>query len=114
MRVELRSTVARKYTCLAVFALLALTISCSESPKSPAFVAQIPREAVSDKDAQTIAVDAYIYFYPLITMDITRRVSVNTDPLKKAGFGPAGEFHHIREYPPVTFREVVRPTFDTL
>ena len=28
--------------------------------------------AITEQEAQSIAVDAYIYFYPLVTMDVTR------------------------------------------
>jgi hypothetical protein len=71
-------------------------------------------ERISEKDAQEIAREAYIYFYPLVTMDVTRLVSINTEPGKKPGFGPEGMFHHLRSYPTAEFREVVRPNFDTL
>lgn len=71
-------------------------------------------EAVDARTAREIGIEAYHYLYPLVTMELTRRVSVNQDPAKKAGFGPAGVFHHLRSYPSVEFREVVRPNFDTL
>jgi hypothetical protein len=29
--------------------------------------------AIGDQEAQEIAVDAYVYFYPLVTLDVTRR-----------------------------------------
>jgi hypothetical protein len=61
-----------------------------------------------------IAVEAYHYFYPLITMDITRRVTTHYEAGKKPGMGPMNQFHHMRAFPTVDFREVVRPNFDTL
>jgi hypothetical protein len=64
--------------------------------------------------AKAIAVEAYIYTYPLVTMDVTRRVMTNLAPGVKAGIGPIGMFHHFRTYPPAEFRDVVRPNFDTL
>ena len=64
--------------------------------------------------AKAIAVEAYVYTYPLVMMDVTRRLMTNLPAGKKAGMGPANLFHHFREYPAADFREVVRPNFDTL
>jgi len=64
--------------------------------------------------AKAIAMEAYIYTYPLVTMDVTRRVMSNLPAGVKEGTGPANMFHHLRTYPPAEFREVVRPNFDTL
>jgi hypothetical protein len=41
---------------------------------------------VGPKEAQAIAVDAYLYFYPLVTMDLTRRQLTNVEP-GRAGLG---------------------------
>ena len=35
---------------------------------------------VSSEEAHAIGVDAYLYFYPLITMDLTRRQLTNVEP----------------------------------
>src|SRR5262245_41534450 len=69
---------------------------------------------VSEQLAYEIGIDAYIYLYPLITMDVTRRQATNIEPGKMVGRGPMNAFTHIRAYPEATFREVVRPNFDTL
>jgi hypothetical protein len=65
-------------------------------------------------DLRTLGYEAFIYFYPLVTMDVTRKQFVNTPEGTKPGFGPANTFHHIRAYPGADFRAVVRPNFDTL
>jgi hypothetical protein len=69
---------------------------------------------ISTEEAYEIGTEAYVYLYPLITMDVTRRLSTNIEAGKKPAFGPAGMFHHLRAYPDAKFREVVRPNFDTL
>jgi len=69
---------------------------------------------LTPEQAKAIAVEAYVYTYPLVTMDVTRRVMSNVPAGVKAGIGPMGMFHHVRTYPPVEFRDVVRPNFDTL
>jgi hypothetical protein len=65
-------------------------------------------------DAYEIGVEAYIYFYPLVLMDATRRAATNIEPDKMPGLGPMNMFHHFREFPTAGFRTVVRPNFDTL
>jgi hypothetical protein len=74
--------------------------------------AQAPQ--LSQQEANEIAVEAYIYFYPLITMDVTRRQVTNIEPGKMLGRGPMNTFTQMRTFPPADFREVVRPNFDTL
>jgi hypothetical protein len=65
-------------------------------------------------DLRTLSYEAALYFYPLVTMDITRLQSINTAAGTKPGFGPPNEFHHLRAFPSADFRTVVRPNFDTL
>lgn len=60
------------------------------------------------------AVDAYIYFYPLVTMDVTRRQLTNVAPNTVPMRGPMNTFVSVRAYPAADMREVVRPNFDTL
>ncbi len=67
-----------------------------------------------EQEAYEIAVEAYVYLYPLITMDVTRRVTTNLPAGVKEGVGPMNAFHHLRAFPPAEFRDVVRPNFDTL
>ncbi|MGZ8097032.1 MAG: DUF1254 domain-containing protein [Methylosarcina sp.] len=71
-------------------------------------------EQVSEQEAYEIGVEAYIYFYPLISMDVTRRITTNYVAGEKPGMGPMNAFHHMRAFPSADFREVIRPNFDTL
>jgi len=63
-------------------------------------------------DLRTLSYEAFIYFYPLVTMDVTRLQSINrtSGPLAAV----PNEFVHVRQYPAADFRAVVRPNFDTL
>jgi hypothetical protein len=61
-----------------------------------------------------IAQEAYVYLYPLILMDMTRKQLINIDPKVNPIGGPANAFTHIRAFPPADMRVVVRPNFDTL
>jgi hypothetical protein len=67
-----------------------------------------------EQEVGTIGVEAYVYLYPLLLMDITRRQMTNLEGGIKPGFGPVNAFQHVREFPPAEFRAVVRPNFDTL
>lgn len=71
-------------------------------------------QGISQQEAHDIGVEAYLYFYPLVTMDITRKQLTNIEPGKEAGKGPMNMFNNLPEYPPANFRDVVRPNFDTL
>lgn len=69
---------------------------------------------LNEQDILAIGIEAYHYFYPLVLMDITRRVLSNYAPDAKPGMGLMNSFHHMPTFPPAGFREVVRPNFDTL
>ena len=73
-----------------------------------------PTPPVTEAEEQAIAVDAYVYFYPLITMDVTRKQFTNIEAGKEFGKGPMNTFSNIPAYPPGDFKGVVRPNFDTL
>jgi hypothetical protein len=68
----------------------------------------------SEQDVHDIGVEAYIYLYPLVLMDVTRRQSVNSEAGKVIGRGPMNGFTQVRAFPPADFKDVVRPNFDTL
>jgi hypothetical protein len=70
--------------------------------------------ALTAEQAEAIGIDAYIYFYPLLTMDITRKQFTNIPAGKEFGKGPMNTFANLPEYPPGDFKGVVRPNFDTL
>ena len=71
-------------------------------------------QGLTEAEAQAIATDAYIYFYSLVTMDVTRRQFTNIEPGKELGKGPMNMFNNVPVYPPANFKGVVRPNFDTL
>lgn len=60
-----------------------------------------------------IATDAYIFGYPLVTMEMTRRVITNV-AAPVGTRGPMGSVIKLREYPNASFRDVTAPNADTL
>lgn len=60
-----------------------------------------------------LAVQAYIFGYPLVTMEMTRRIITNV--AEPGGVrGPMGHIIKARSYPDASFRDVTAPNADTL
>src|SRR5262245_22322184 len=55
-------------------------------------------------ETETIAQEAYIYFYPLVLMDVSRKHFTNIEADKMFARGPMNTFAHARTFPPATFR----------
>jgi hypothetical protein len=70
--------------------------------------------ALSAADAQAIANEAYLYLYPLVTMEITRQQLTNVPPGTSPIGGPMNTFANVATFPSPDMRVVVRPNFDTL
>jgi hypothetical protein len=73
-----------------------------------------PAERISSEQAHNIGVDAYIYLYPLLSVDITRKQSTNIEAGKEFAKGPMNTFVSVPAYPPADLKLVVRVNFDTL
>ena len=80
---------------------------------APCANAQAGAPAIPEAEARSIAVDAYIYFYPLVSMDLTRKQLINMPPGTGLG-GPMNTFDNIPAFPAADMKAVVRPNFDTL
>ena len=68
---------------------------------------------VSEQEAKQIGVEAYIYGYSLVTMEMTRRVMTNV-AAPEAQKAPVGQFARLREYPTPANKDVTAPNADTL
>ena len=116
----------RKFTLLAAAAALALSLGgCGkqEEAKVEKAVAEVKTKAedaakaaaaaAKELEMREAAIDAYVYAYPLVTMEITRRVMTNVE--KAAGSkAPMGQFARLRNYPAVDDHSVTAPNADTL
>ena len=70
-------------------------------------------ERITEEDARSIGVQAYLYLYPLVTMDLTRKQLTNVE--RPEGIHtPINTFASLAEYPSAEMKVVVRPNFDTL
>ena len=69
--------------------------------------------ATGEEEALRIGTAAYIYGYPLVTMEMTRRVMTNVATPQDT-HAPMGQFFLSRKYPDASFRDVTAPNADTL
>jgi hypothetical protein len=90
-------------SALAVGILGMLVVMCSAATE----------DKLSEDEALQLGTEAYIYGYPLVTMEITRRVMTNAANVEGLR-GPMGQFVNAREYPSAAFRDVTAPNADTL
>ena len=70
-------------------------------------------QAAKELEARETAIDAYIYAYPMVTMEITRRVMTNVAK-PEGSKAPMGQFARLRNYPAVDDHSVTAPNADTL
>jgi hypothetical protein len=107
---------ARTIRLSALAAFTSMVVASAPASGAPASgaPASSAEATVTEEEAHAIGVDAYLYFYPLVIMDVTRKQSTNIEPGKAFGRGPMNLFTSVREYPPGDFRGVVRVNFDTL
>src|SRR5205814_5473266 len=101
MRITKRTFLTRSLTC---FTIAAGSLHVGLASKA---------ESISSEEAHAIAVDAYLYFYPFVTMDITRKQLTNVERVEGI-HARMNTFANIPAYPTADMREVVRPNFDTL
>jgi hypothetical protein len=73
-----------------------------------------PPVSESRFDPHQLGVEAYLYLYPLVTMEVSRRQVTNVAAGQLPGRAPVGQFAHIPAFPAADFKAVVRPNFDTL
>ena len=70
-------------------------------------------DALSGVEEFPLAIEAYTYLYPLVTMEMTRRVMTNV-VAPEATRAPMGQFLKVRSYPDASYRDVTAPNADTL
>jgi hypothetical protein len=61
-----------------------------------------------------VAVSAYLYAYPLISMEMARRISTNVADVRQFAKAPMNQFANVPAFPDATYTDIVRPNADTL
>jgi hypothetical protein len=88
-------------------ALSALSMSALRAEDGPLF------GMVEGAEDFWLATDAYIYGYPLVTVEMTRRIATNVASLQGTR-GPMGQIINFRQYPDASYRDVTAPNADNL
>ncbi|WP_432431219.1 DUF1254 domain-containing protein [Methylocella silvestris] len=70
-------------------------------------------DLIESTEEFALAVEAYAFGYPLVTMEMTRRVITNV-AAPVGTKGPMGQVIKLRQYPDAKFRDVTAPNADTL
>ena len=68
---------------------------------------------IGKDEAFAVGVEAYIYGYPLVTMEMTRRLMTNVSA-PQGKLAPMGQFANLRTYPSPSDKAVTAPNADTL
>jgi hypothetical protein len=106
---------ARKYLALFVTAIMLMGGCATQQTKElkPDAAQQASADKAKEDEARANGIEAYIYAYPLVTMEMTRRVMTNV--AKPEGTrAPMGQLVRMRHYPDASFRDVTAPNADTL
>jgi Uncharacterized conserved protein len=113
-RVSRRDVLLSGSSLLAALALMGgAFVSATSRPANAQATAAassgVPADLIGD-----IATSAYIYAYPLILMELTRRVSTNVADTRTFGRAPMNQFANLPAFPDASYTDVVRPNVDTL
>jgi len=115
-----RSRTLAAVAVMAVF--ISLLASCGKREEAKVektidkAAAEVKATATADvKEAESLALatEAYVYAYPLVTMEITRRIMTNVAG-PEGTRAPMGQLVRARTYPNASFRDVTAPNADTL
>ncbi len=98
---------------LASSALMAETVDTATSRAAGQASAATPTALPSDQIGE-VAANAYLYAYPLILMELTRRIATNVADTRQFSKAPMNQFANLPAFPDATFTDVVRPNLDTL
>ena len=70
------------------------------------------KNTISDEKVIEIASKAYVFGYPIILMDYTKKISTNVEKPTSV-YAPVNQLGHFREFPDDKFTAVVKPNVDT-
>lgn len=97
---------------LTINTLLLIVLFCTAC-ENPGTKGTPDNNKISDDKVIEIATKAYVFGYPMILMDYTRKATTNVEYPTSAGFAPVNQIGHFRQFPDDKFTAVVKPNVDT-
>lgn len=98
----------KRFAIASLVVLFFMSTSCGNSSKQVASeVSTIPDEKIVE-----IATKAYVFGYPMLLMDYTKKISTNVE-VPTSVYAPVNQLGHFREFPDDKFTAVVKPNVDT-
>jgi hypothetical protein len=101
-------------TTIGMICSTLLLMSCAARLSAQQDVAGETAAQARAAEAAAIGMDAYIYGYPLVTMELSRRVATNVPEPMLGKLAPMGQFARLRTYPSPEDKFVTAPNADTL
>ena len=112
--IDRRDVLLRGSSLFAASALMAQGVFTATGKPANAQASAAVSTALPSDQIGDVATSAYIYAYPLIIMEMTRRVSTNVSDTSHFGKAPMNQFGNLPAFPDAAFTDVVRPNADTL
>src|SRR5271157_4608516 len=72
------------------------------------------QEKLTERQAAELGVEAVVYGFPLVIVDMTKRVQTNVEEPNHSGHAPINQFSNFLKYPTAAYKDVVRMNVDTL
>lgn len=94
---------------LLILTFSALLVACKQSST---ISTQVGNNEI-DATAVELITQAYIFSYPVMTMNYTHKISANVEANNGWGKAPINQWGSMHQFPKVGFTDVVRPNLDT-
>jgi uncharacterized protein DUF1254 len=112
--VDRRSVLVSGGSLLASSALIGEALNTATSRAANAQVSAATSTALPSDQIGEVAANAYLYAYPLILMELTRRIATNVADTRRFSKAPMNQFANVPAFPDATYTDIVRPNQDTL
>ena len=73
-----------------------------------------PADKLTEEEAHQIGIEAVVYGFPLVIVDLTEQVQTNVAEPEEGGHAPVNQFSNFFKYPTAAYTAVVRMNVDTL
>ncbi len=96
---------------MLICVITACIIGCNSPASNTDIIAD---DELSSDSVIAFVQQAYIYGYPMLMMDATKKISTNVAaPIPDKPIAPVNQFGHFRTFPDANFKDVVKPNCDT-